>query len=275
MIRRILVGVAGTPATEAKIACTVDLAVRHGATISALSVIDVDRLAKIGPVPLGGAHYARQMRDERVAGIKQTADDAIDRFRDACSAADVPFNVIRAEADPFDALADEWRYHDLCVLGLRGWFHSGVVAEPEDALLHLVERGVRPILAVTENYRPVGTALIAYDGSAEASKAMKRFIQMNLWQACRAHIVLFGRPDDEKHRALENAATYVRAYDVTATTALVEATPLEGIPAEADRVGAELLVLGTHFRKALLGKRFGATVVATLKTTDRPVFITH
>ena len=275
MIRRILVGVAGTPATEAKIACTVDLAVRHGATISALSVVDVDRLSKIGPVPLGGAHYARQMRDERVAGIKQTADNALERFHEACGAANVPFTVIRAEADPFDALADAWRYHDLCVLGLRGWFHNGVVAEPEDALLHLVERGVRPILAVTENYRPVGTALIAYDGSAEAAKAMKRFIQMNLWQSCRAHIARFGRPDAKGRQALEDAAEYVAAYGVESTTALVDANPLEGIPAEADRVGAELLVLGTHFRKALLGKRFGSTVVATLKTTDRPVYITH
>ena len=69
MIRRILVGVAGTPATEAKIACTVELAARHGATISALCVIDVAPLAKVGPVPLGVAHYARQMRDGRVAGI--------------------------------------------------------------------------------------------------------------------------------------------------------------------------------------------------------------
>ena len=98
---------------------------------------------------------------------------------------------------------------------------------------------------------------------------------MNLWQSCRAHIAWFGRPDDRGRQALEDAADYVGAYGVESTTALVDANPLDGIPAEADRVGAELLVLGTHFRKALLGKRFGSTVVATLKTTDRPVFITH
>ena len=44
---------------------------------------------------------------------------------------------------------------------------------------------------------------------------------------------------------------------------------------EADRMGADLLVLGIHYRKALLGKRFGSTVVATLKTSPRPVFATH
>ena len=138
------------------------------------------------------------------------------------------------------------RYHDLCALRLRGWFNDGVVAEPEYALLHLVERGVRPILAVAENHRPIGTALIAYDGSSEAAKAMKRFIQMNLWQSCRAHIVIFSRPDDKRRQVLENAATYARSDDdVTATTAPVDATPLEGIPAEADKVGSDLPVMAT------------------------------
>ena len=115
MIRRILVGVAGTPATEAKIAYTVELAARHDASISAMSVVDVVRLAKVGPVPLGGAHCAKAR---------------ITRSRD-------------------------------------------------------------------------------------------------------------------------------------------------GIPAGADRVGADLLVLGTHYRKAMIGKRFGSTVLGTLKTSDRPVFMTH
>ena len=202
MIKRILVGVAGTPATEAKIACTVELAARHGAEINALSVVDIDRLAQVGPVPLGGAHYAQQMRDDRVARIKQTADSALDRFADACRAAGVPSHIIRSEANPFDALADAWRYHDLCVLGLHGWFHCGVVAEPEDALLRLVDRGVRPILAMTEQYRPIGVAMVAYDGSPEAAKAMKRFIQMNLWPGCSVHVVRFG----ETRRRREPAA---------------------------------------------------------------------
>ena len=40
MIRRILVGEAGTPATEAKIAFTGKLGARHDASVSATSVID-------------------------------------------------------------------------------------------------------------------------------------------------------------------------------------------------------------------------------------------
>ncbi len=275
MFRRILVGVAGTPATEAKIAYTVELAARHGAAVSAMSVVDVERLAKVGPVPIGGAHYAKQMRDDRVAKIRQTAQGALERFEAACADAGVPFSVIRAEKDPFDALADAWRYHDLCVLGLRGWFHNGVVAEPENALLRLVDRGVRPILAITEGHRPIDVTMIAYDGTAESAKAMKRFMQLNLWPDCRLHIVYFGSGSAENHRAVDSAADYVRTYGAEATTAVIDAPVLEGIPAEADKVGADLLVLGTHYRKAMLGKKFGATIVATLKTSERPVFMTH
>ena len=104
MIRPILVGVAGTPATEAKIADTVELAARHGAAVSAMSVVDVDRLSKVGPVPIGGAHYAKQMRDDRVTMIRQTAQTALERFEAACADAGVPLSVIREEKDPFNAL---------------------------------------------------------------------------------------------------------------------------------------------------------------------------
>ena len=94
MFRRILVGVAGTPATEAKIDYPVELATRHGATVSAMSVVDVDRLAKVGPVPLEGAHYAKHMRPDRMAKVRQTAQLASERFETAYAEAGVP-----AEAD--------------------------------------------------------------------------------------------------------------------------------------------------------------------------------
>ena len=275
MIRRILIGLAGTPATEAKIAYTVDIAARHGAMVSAMSLVDVARLAKVGPVPIGGAHYAKQMRDDRIARIRQAARTALERFEAACADAGVPFTIIREETDPFNALADAWRYHDLCVLGLRGWFHNGVVAEPEGALLRLVDRGVRPILAITERHSPINTVMIGYEGSAEAAKAMKRFMQLGLWPDCRLHIACFGGASAENHRAVDGAAEYVRAFGAEVTSAVIDKPVLEGIPAEADRVGADLLVLGTHYRKAILGKRFGSTIVTTLKASDRPVFMTH
>ena len=49
MIKRLLVGVAGTPALQAKISCAVDLARHHGAEINILSVVDVDRLSLSRP----------------------------------------------------------------------------------------------------------------------------------------------------------------------------------------------------------------------------------
>src|SRR6056297_145637 len=87
MIKRLLVGLAGTPATRAKIETALDIAGRHGASISLLSVIDVDRLARVGPVPVGAGHAARGLAEERARQSRARAAEAIDRFAAEAEAA--------------------------------------------------------------------------------------------------------------------------------------------------------------------------------------------
>ncbi len=276
MLKRILVGVAGTASTAAKIAMTVDIARRHDATVSLLSVIDRERLARIGPVPMGGAHYAKSMRDDRVLTIVANADAAIERFIAACREAGVGYEVVREHGAPLDVLAGAWRTHDLCILGLRGWFTAGVVAEPEDALFRLLRQGVRPILAVSEQEpATVSKILVAYDGSPEAAKAMKRSVQMRLWGDASIHLTAFDAPDGATRKALDEAIRYVNAHGLTVEVSTSDRPLTDAFESEADRVGAEVLGLGIRYRASLLGNRFDARAATVVRTANRPVFLSH
>ena len=276
MIKRILVGVAGTASTAAKIATTIDIARRHAATVSLLSVIDRERLARIGPVPMGAGHYAQNMRDDRVLAIVANADAAIERFIDACRGADIGYEVVREHGAPLDVLAAAWRTHDLCILGLRGWFSAGVVAEPEDALFRLLRQGVRPILAVAEQEPDrVSKVLVAYDGSPEAAKAMKRAVQMRLWGDTAMHLTAFDAPDAATRKALDEAARYVEAHGLPVDIATSDRALTDAIEAEADRVSAQVLAIGIRYRASLLGDRFDARAATVVRTANRPVFMAH
>src|SRR3954451_7178868 len=87
------------------------------------------------------------------------------RLADAGAARGIQVARFEREGDPLEVLVKLHRYHDLLCLSLHGWFDDVVIPEPEDALLEVLAGGVRPILAIPEEPRPVDKVLIAYNGS--------------------------------------------------------------------------------------------------------------
>lgn len=276
MLKRLLVGVAGTPATSSKIAHTIELAQRHGATVSLLSVIDMERLSKVGAVPLGAGHYAHAMRRERADTVNANAEAAIAQFADACRDAQVDVQILRHEAEPIGTLADVWRYHDLCVLGLRGWFGSGTIPEPENALLELIVRGIRPILAVSETRRTIRRVLIGYNGSMESAKTMKRFCQLALWPDMEFHIAAVeGSTKEPTASLLADAASYCRTWGYRCDTAMLTGVPSTALLSYASQIDADLIAIGSSYQRIVIKNVFGPNALELAKTADRPVFLSH
>ena len=276
MIKRILVGVAGTPSAPSKLHHAFDLARRHDASISVLSVVDFDTLrARVGPVPVGGAHYAGRMVEAQARESAERADGAIQLFEEEGHKTGIPVRIEQRKGDPFEHLAELWRVHDLCIMGCRGWFDYGVVPEPDAMLLRLIKRGVRPILAVHEKIYDIRTVLVGYSGSLESAKAMKRFAQMRLWPDARVHVAHFANQSSEPKALLAEAEDYLTAHGFAVTTSVEPDDPREGIRRLAGEIGADLKVLGSSYRTALFGESFGKTALHYLRTADRPVFITH
>ncbi len=277
MIKQILVGVAGTPALQAKIDCAIALAQRHDAEVAALAVVDVERLHNVGAVPLGGAKYAQDLADTRVRDSHVSCEEALARCESACQSANVPIRLIRQEGDPLQVLARVWRHYDLCVLGARGWFDYDVVPEPHAALLKLVSAGVRPVLAVTEGMRVVRSVLIAYHGSVESARMMKRFLQMSLWPDAHLHIVCVGpaKTQEDPQRLLAEAAYLARAHGYGTTVAQIEGVPWSALLDHAAEVDADMIALGTSGRRVLLNRRFGKNVLQLIQSYDRPLFLSN
>jgi nucleotide-binding universal stress UspA family protein len=77
----------------------------------------------------------------------------------------------------------------------------------------------------------------------------------------------------EQHRALQAHAEEFRAAGVNTTALLVQGPTAKTILAEAARLNADLIIMGTHGRTALADILVGSVSHAVLRNADLPVLL--
>jgi nucleotide-binding universal stress UspA family protein len=273
MIKRILLGLGGTPYTDVAIKRAVELANGHGAVITGVTVVDSKRLKQIGPVPPGAGAYAAKLRQKRFAVTEERVDKAIEKFTKKCEKSGISTKIKRETGDPFETMISHARYNDITIFGLKSLFDYGFNLEPRDALIRLVSQGVRPIIAVSNEFRSIRRVLIAYSGSMESAKAMRRYIQLNPWQNVRLRVVHFGKSAENTAQLLKDAGEYCRDHGFSTETALVDNSAKDHLIEYAQQNDMDLIVMGNSIRSLLFRHLLGDTVLSAIQQSDRPLFL--
>jgi nucleotide-binding universal stress UspA family protein len=274
-IKRILVGLGTSRTAQSVTDHAIDIARPRGAELTGLAVTDPVRLEWTGPRPMG-VGVEEQTAELRKARYEQTRADiaaAGAEFTSRCSAAGVAHRIDEETGDPFAVAEDLVRYHDMCVFGLRGLFEHGIVPEPVDALERLVSAGVRPILAVGEEFRPIRKVLVAYSGSIESAKTFKHFVQSGLFADAAVRIAHFGSEDAAANRRLVKSAAYFAAHGRVVDTDHVFGQPAQSLVPYATAWGADLIVAGNSAKNLLVRKLFGETALKLLRESTLPLYL--
>ncbi len=275
MSKRILVALSGTPYTDAAIRHALELARAHKTEVTGVTDVDLAKLANVGPIPVGAGAAAHELVEHRLQLTEQHVEESIGSYETACEKAGIPCRVVRETGDPFDKLISQWRYHDLTVAGLRGLFEYGVVHNPDDMLISLIAKGVRPILAVAREYRPIKRVLVAYGGSMESAKALKQFVQSHLWAKITLKIVSFDMPRDKAEDLLRDAAGYCLVHGYKAETEHREGSPRDRLLEHAAEWKADLIVMGSTSRARIFKHLLGDTALHAVCHADIPLFLTQ
>jgi len=275
MIKRILLGLGGTPYTTVAIQRAVELAKRFEAEITGVTVVDIEGLSNVGLVPAGALHAAREMAAQRVRVTKEKIAEAISEFESACAAEGIKYHLKQEEREgPFDLMISLARYHDLMIFGLRSIFEYDIsFEEPKDTLARLISAGVRPIIAVSDKLRPIQKVLIAYSGSMESAKTMKRFVQLRLWPDAKLKIVTFQGSEDKAHKLLYDASEYCRAHGFHVESESNPGSPKEFLLPMATLWQADMIVLGNSAHSLLVKRVLGETALHIIRNADRPLFL--
>ena len=277
MLKRILLGLGDKEHSEAKVQHAIALAQQHEARVTAVTILDSDRLNYVGPVPMGGGGAAEELREHRRKVAGEKIEEVAEYFEQSCRDSGVEFTLHRREGDPFKILTQEAKFQDLMLFGLTGVFDYGLVTDqdekPIDLLIRFIRAGVRPILAIDQEFRPLNRVLIAYSGSVESARTVKQFIRMQPRPEAAIRVVTFDRDEEVGKHRLEDVESYCRDYGVSIETKFINGPPKGHIIEEADDFNADVIVMGNSAKSLLSRKIFGETALYCLQHADRPVFL--
>ena len=274
-MKRILVGLGTSSHAESVVSHAIEIAQMQGAELLGVAVVDPSRLEWTGPRPIGvGVEtLTAELRQDRMTKVAAEIEKANKLFAEKCSAAKVPHQTCERTGDPFEIVADLVRYQDLCVFGLHGLFEHDVVPEPTDSLERLVAAGVRPMLAVSETFRPIRRVLVAYSGSLESAKTFKHFVQSGLYPNALVRAVHFGSDAIAGERRLGAVESYFTTYGREIEKEFLQGDPSRELVPYAQKWGADLIVAGNSAKNLLLRKLFGETALQLLRGSPLALYL--
>lgn len=161
----------------------------------------------------------------------------------------------------------------LFVLGRRG---ESAVATQRD-LGRNIERVVRalhrPILTVTDDFRPPQRAMIAFDGGAVTRRGVSMVAQSPLFRGMSIHLLMSGKPGRDAARQLEWARATLQEAGLETSSALrpgdAETTIARAVLEEA----VDLLIMGAFAHGPLRSLFLGSKTLDLLRAASIPVLL--
>jgi monovalent cation/proton antiporter MnhG/PhaG subunit len=134
-VDRVVLGVAAGDGFEEALQTSLQLAKTYQVPVTALAIVDTKQLHQIGPVPVGGNFYARQLRNDLTAQARRKVANAIAQFERAAAQAGLRFAVKLEEGDPRPLLASEVQCDAVLVMPRGAWFDQGLASSRSDPSL--------------------------------------------------------------------------------------------------------------------------------------------
>lgn len=157
------------------------------------------------------------------------------------------------------------------VIGKRGASHEFATDHIGSKIERVVRASTKPILIASRAVEPPRVAVLAYDGSPAAGRALERCANSPLFADMPVHVIVVGT-DDARHRGLIDEATAVlEGREVTTT---LDRGKAENVIADvvAGTPGA-ILLMGAYGHSPLRTLIVGSTTTAMIRTIRAPVLL--
>jgi nucleotide-binding universal stress UspA family protein len=277
MLRSILVGLDGSAYSAAAVELGIRWAQHAGAVLVGLGIIDAPTICKPQPVPLGASAYKVHHDATLLADASHKVAQLLADCAQRCAAAGVTYQSLQDTGLPAAHILLEAQHYDLIMLGQHTFFHFETQDTPDDTLAVVVKQSPCPVVAVPATLPEGRAALIAYDGSPHATRALHMFQALGLASAYDVHVVCVDAHKEKAHLCVEHAVTFLQGHNVV-TQAHALATseaPAHALLQYVHQVQAGLLVMGSSGRSPLR-EFFGSSVTRTmLRDSPVPLFLYH
>ncbi|MGE4545281.1 MAG: universal stress protein [Pedobacter sp.] len=161
----------------------------------------------------------------------------------------------------------------LLVLGKRG--EAALIAS-EHLGSHL-ERVVRAmkcsILVTTEAFRTPQRVMLAFDGSATASKVVDLVAASPLLTGLPCHLVMVGAETDEARAKLDQARQTLEQSGFETTAVILPGEPESVLSRYQKEKAIDLLIMGAYGHSRIRRLLIGSTTTAMLRKSEVPILL--
>ncbi|MEM9047169.1 MAG: universal stress protein [Pseudomonadota bacterium] len=177
------------------------------------------------------------------------------------------------QGDLLDAMVEREADAALIVIGKRGEAADFAKLHLGSNLERIIRAARRPILIASRAFQPVTRALIAFDGSDSALKAVEEMARSPHFGGLSCRLVTVGAESAASRAALDQSAETLSDAGLTVQTQIVAGQPETAIAAAVGEAGADLLVMGAYGHSRLRNLVIGSTTSALIRACQIPVMI--
>lgn len=257
--------------------CSASMAARLGADVTALYVIDARRLAGHFVTHLSeilDSFPSKSLTDRVREYYRRQGKAALERAAGTCERYGVKCQTKLETGNVVKVISDAAADTDLLVIGQRGEdeeFDTGFLGSVAEKLVRKV---TRPVLLTGLNVREFRRALLAYDGSESAQRAMKTLARLAAGLEMEVDAVQMVE-EGEDTTMLKEVVTYFKDFPVRLSIHYLVSDSHEVIINHVKEKKCDLLVMGAFDNKAADAIALGSTTEYLMRSSPVPVLVHH
>jgi nucleotide-binding universal stress UspA family protein len=276
-ISKILIATDGSVYADAAVECGAWIASRLSAEVTAIYVIDARRLAghfiEHFPEIIGSQEdkgFADRVRDY----YRAHGEESLMRAAAICERRGVKCRTRLETGDVVRILAAVSTEVDLSLMGLGGEdkeYESGFLGPVAEKIVRKTER---PVLLTHLLFKEFKRALLAYDGSAAAHRAMEMLARLAVALRMEVDAVqLVGEGDDST--LLKEVLLYFKDLPVQVSTHYLMGDSHAFIIDHAKENNCDLLAMGAYDNTLADSLALGTTTEYLMRNSPMPVLVHH
>lgn len=257
-MRSILIYADRGPSMPARLETGLSLARANAGHVTLVVDTPVTRFMAMDP--MGGSFLATD-------ALQQALDDDdayANQLQGQLEGGDVPFDVLRSEAEPVDALSSASRLADVVVLSRMTGLAGEVAIACRTPVLIVEDDAALPI--------PVATACVGWDGGDESAHALRNAVPL-LMKCGMVHVVTVqekphGRPGADALRYLSRHGINAEMHDLPRL-----GSTEESIAKGVQDLNGQLLVMGAYGHSRMRQFLFGGVTRYFLEQAKAPALL--
>lgn len=273
MFRAVLIGLKPAAGGGQLINFACDLAARRHLEVLAYSVIDADQLSPPEPVPLGASAFKVQRDEQRLAEAREAAEDACVALETLCRAKSVSCSAHVREGSVVQLLARESHAVDLLLCGHT----AGGDASEQSLLYSILKHSARPAIVLPQAPSWGESVLVAYDGSAQAARALASFANSGLAENRTVYVMSLQHDLEQANSLAQIGTKFLTRHGIHAVPngQQLGHQIADQVLEEATRISAGLIVMGAFGKSTVREFFFGSVTRRILGSLPVPVFLDH